>query len=416
MAANRVYIIGMGMGNPDMLTKRALDALAESELIVGSRRMVDALDFYDVPKTATTDPGKIVELLHLTDARAASVVMSGDVGFYSGAARLYDWLYGLNVEAIPGISSLQYLCARLQTSWQDACVVSAHGRTHNVAGKVQAHAKTFVLAGGAATPEALCAELAERGLGDVRVHVGERLSYDDEHIVSGSAAELAKMCFDGLSVLLVENEHPLRGDMLPQLPDDAFVRGEVPMTKEEVRELAVCKLRVRPSDVVWDVGAGTGSVTVELARAAFEGQVFANERAPQALALIAQNKERFGLPNIEVVAGEAPGMLQGLPVPDKVFVGGSAGRLEEILAAAVAANPSVRVCVTAVTLETLSELLACVRELGLCHADIVQVSVARARLLGGHHLMGANNPVYLMSADGPACGEGLGQATGEGRP
>lgn len=407
MAANRVYVIGVGMGNPDTLTKRALDALAESGLIVGSRRLIEALDFCEAATCVAIDPVQIAAVLRETDASVASVVMSGDVGFYSGATRLYDELKGMDVEAIPGISSLQYLCARLQTSWQDACVVSAHGRAHNVCGMVQSHAKTFVLAGGAVTPEALCAELAARGLGDVHVHVGERLSYDDERIVSGTAADLAQVHFDGMSVLLVENGRPLRaGDALPGIPDDAFERGHVPMTKEEVRALAVCKLRVRPDDVVWDVGAGTGSVSVEAARAVYEGLAIAIERNPEAAALIERNRERYGLANLRLVEGEAPDVLRDLPAPDRVFVGGSAGKLLAILVAAVAANPAVRICATAVTLETMAELLACARELGLRHVDIVQLSVARAQAVGERHLMRANNPVYLVSADGPACTEG----------
>lgn len=399
---SEVYVIGMGMGNPQTLTVEARTALERSELIVGSQRLIEALDDVDAQKVALVSSAAIAELLHASSASVASVVMSGDVGFYSGATSLYPLLEGMNVQVIPGISSVAYLCAKLRTTWQDAHLVSAHGRAHNAVGAVQSHAKTFLLTGGVTTPQALCGQLVDRGLGEVRVFVGERLSYDDERITAGTARELVGKTFDSLSAMLVVNNRPLcRNLTVPHLPDTAFIRGEVPMTKEEMRELAICKLRIRPESTVWDVGAGTGSVSVEAARTAFEGQVLAIERDARALELLVQNKAAFGLVNLRIVAGEAPTVLEGLPAPDCVFVGGSGGRLEGILRAATSANPMVRLCITAITLETLTALLSCVEDLGLQNVDIAQVSVAKARKVGHSHLMVAHNPVYLVSADGP---------------
>ena len=399
---SRVYVIGMGMGNPATLTREAWDALAASGLVIGSARLVEALADLPARRLCLVDPARIAGELRAACEPVASVVMSGDVGFYSGATRLYPLLEGMDVHAIPGVSSLSYLCARLRTTWQDAWVVSAHGRAHDAAGAVQTHAKTFLLTGGATSAREVCAELVARGLGEVRVHVGERLSYDDERIVCGTAAELAGRSFASLSAMLVTNEHPLTPEVrAPELPDASFVRGKVPMTKQEVRQLAICKLRIRPGDTVWDVGAGTGSVSVEAARAACAGRVFAIEHSPEALGLIEENRRRFGLPNLHVVAGSAPAVLVGLDAPDRVFVGGSAGSLEAILRAALAANPAVRLCVTAVTLETLSCLLACVGSLGLREVDICQVGIARAWEAGAYHLMRAENPVYLVTAEGP---------------
>lgn len=397
----RVYVVGVGMGNPALLTLEAKEALRSSDLVVGSSRLLDALREYDARKVALVAADKISYELREAPERTASVVMSGDVGFYSGATRLYPLLEGMDVRAIPGVSSLSYMCARLRMPWDDVHVVSLHGRDHDAVGDIQCHAKTFVLLGGSESAGSLCARLVERGLGFVHVWVAQRLSYDDEHIVEGSAAELAGKSFERLCVMLALNDRHIRPEVAaPHLDDSAFVRGKVPMTKEEVRELAVCKLRVRPHDVVWDVGAGTGSVSVELARAAYAGQVLAIEKGDEALGLLKQNKERFCLCNLRIVAGEAPDVLASLAPPDRVFVGGSSGSLKQILHVAVAANPEVRICVAAITLETLSAVLASVGELGLEDVDICQVSIARAREVGAYHLMQAQNPVYLVTASG----------------
>ena len=405
----RVYLVGIGMGNPETLTVAGQAAIRRSQLLVGARRMLDAvrpvLGDATVPRMVeAVRADDILEALRGSDAACACVLFSGDVGFYSGANLLYQRLsevQGLEVEAMPGVSSLSYLCARLQTPWQDAHVVSVHGRAGNVAGAVQAHRKTFVLTGGQAKAQDVCADLVARGLGDVRVSAGERLSYPEERVVSGSAEELAAMTFADLTVLLVQNEAPIRRcESAPCLPDDALVRGRTPMTKEEVRELAVCKLRLRPDHVLWDVGAGTGSVSVEGALAVPEGQVFAIEKDEDALALLRANRDRFGLRNLHVVAGRAPEALVGLPAPDRVFIGGSSGDFKRILHAAIAANPNVRVVASCLTLETVSAALGAFADCGLGEADVVQVGVARGRKAGPYHLMMGLNPVYLFCAGG----------------
>lgn len=401
-----VYVIGAGMGNPQTLTVAACEALAASELIVGSARLLEGLGAYEARKVAHVRSADIVRELRASGARVASVVMSGDVGLHSGATGLYELLDGFDVRVISGVSSLSYLCARVQVPWQDARVVSVHGRAGDVEGAVQTNRKTFVLTGGAVRAGDVCARLTARGLGNVRVFVGERLSYADERVTCGTAAELAGQAFDGLAAMLVIHEGVQEGGpAAPCLGDEAFVRGEVPMTKEEVRALAVCKLRVLSAHVVWDVGAGTGSVSVELARAARAGVVCAVERDAVACALVQENARRLGVGNVRVVEGVAPEALAGLPVPDRVFVGGSCGRLGDILRAVVETNPCVRVCVSAIVIETLAEALRVMDELGMVHVDVTQVSIAKGRLVGGRHMMRGANPVYLVTADGPGCGE-----------
>lgn len=169
------------------------------------------------------------------------------------------------------------------------------------------------------------------------------------------------------------------------------------MTKEEVRALALSKLRLEEDHVVWDVGAGTGSVSVECALACPAGQVFAVEKKPEALALLAENKARFRVSNLTVVGGTAPEAFWELPAPDRVFLGGTSGELGEILAVIFEKNPAARVVCTAVTLETVAEAA---RHFAYLEADMVQVSATRTRKAGRYHLMDAQNPVWIFSGEG----------------
>lgn len=254
----KVYLIGVGMGNRETMTTGALAAVGECPVLVGAPRLLEPWQegHECVPLIAAAD---IAEFMGTRKEGPIGVLLSGDVGFYSGAKSLWPLLERYEVETFPGISSLSYFCARLRTPWQDAAVVSAHGRAHNAAGEIQCHEKTFVLTGGNVRAQDICKELAARGLGEVRISVGERLSYPDERIVTGPAAELAGEEFDSLAVLLAENPSPLvRPWNAPGLPDQGFLRGDVPMTKEEVRALVLSKLRPQPQHVAWDVGRGPG--------------------------------------------------------------------------------------------------------------------------------------------------------------
>ena len=394
----KVYLIGVGMGNPDTLTVGAKRAIEGSGLLIGGKRLLEPFAALDCEKRELVLANDIAAALAGAACDRASVLLSGDVGFYSGAAKLYDKLAGCDVEVIPGISSLAYFCAKLRMPWQDAALVSAHGREHNAVGVIQSSAKTFCITGGKTKVSDICRELAARGMGALPVAAGERLSYGDERIVRGTAEEMAGMEFGDLAVMLVENPRPTRPACgAPALPDGAFERGKAPMTKEEVRALAIAKLRIEPDHVVWDVGAGTGSVSVEAARAAFRGTVYAVEKSPDAIELLGRNRDALGAANVLVVEGSAPEALEGLPAPDRVFVGGSSGQMCAIVACAARKNPHVRICATAVTLETVADLMACLRDNGVQGADIVQVQVARASEAGDYHLMRAENPVHIVT-------------------
>lgn len=395
-----VTLIGMGSGQPENLTLQGLAALRQADLILGARRLLAVLPAGCTEnRAAAYRPDEVAELLQTSGAENAVLVYSGDTGFYSGASSMMEKLEALGVRArvLPGLSSIQLLAAALGRPWQGWNLVSAHGRTCDPVAECMQGRPTFFLTGGSEDPATLCAQLAAEGFGDVQGVVGQCLGTPEEKIFRGSVKELAAGRFNSLSVLLVEAAEVLPR-RAPGLPDEAFERGDVPMTKQEVRAAVLAKLAVRPEDILWDVGAGTGSVSVELALAAPRGRVYAVECRPEGCALIKANREKFRTRNLVLVEGLAPAALSDLPAPDAVFIGGSKGSLAAIVDAALDKNPDARICVSAIALETLSAAAAALTAKGRT-VQVSQIAVSRAKAVGGLHLMMAQNPIYLITGE-----------------
>lgn len=410
----KVTIIGAGPGNPDLLSRAALDAIDIADVVIGAHRALAGIDVPpDVVRCELVKTADIVAAL--TDAASwqrAVVVMTGDVGLFSGARRLVEALSGdaqVDVRIIPGISSASYLAARLARPWQDWRFASAHGVACDIVAEAERSGELFLATSGGDDPSRLSGELVQAGFGDARVTVAERLSYPNERITCATASEIAGQTFDDLNVMLIEFAGGAASSRWPYassgIPDELFIRGDVPMTKQEVRAVALAKLRLTATDTVWDVGAGTGSVSIEAALVARAGSVWAVERNAAGVRLIRENADAFGCGNVHAVPGVAPEALAKLPVPDAVFVGGSAGELPSIVEAALEKNSQVRLCVPCVTVETLTEACALLSGSRFKGFEACQVSAARAEAVGSHHLMKAQNPVFLVSARG-AGGEG----------
>ena len=397
-----VFLVGIGPGDKDAMTAQARHALESADCLIGAKRMLEASAVPGQAVFEAVAPGAIAEYItaHPEFSRFA-VALSGDPGFFSGAKKLLPLLEGCRVQVLPGISSLSCLCARLKTSYEDAAVVSVHGRDHDIVPDVRRHRRVFVLAGGENGMGSLCRALTERGLGHVRVSAGERLSYPDEKITQGTARELAEKRFGSLCAALIENPAP-DAVVTPGLPDNAFLRGgetsPVPMTKSEVRAVCLSKLRLTPQAVCWDIGAGTGSVSVEMALLCPEGRVYAIERREDALALTEENRRRFSLENLIPVSGSAPEACRELPVPTHAFIGGSSGNLRQILSLLLEKNPGIRIVATAVTLESIAELTQAMKDFP--QAEAVWLSVARDRKAGAYHLMAGQNPVMIVTLSG----------------
>lgn len=399
-----VTLVGIGVGQSRGMTGEALSAIEEAELLIGAGRMLKAAHDAQKPCYEAYDAGKIAAYLkEHGEYKRAAVLLSGDIGFYSGAKRLYAALeeIGCEVRSANGISSAVYFCGKLRLSWEDVHFQSSHGRKANLTAAVRMYEKTFTLLGSGDGVRELCGELLEYGLSHVRVHIGERLGYEDERISSGLPAEMMDRTYDNLCVALIENPSACPG-IRSCIGDGEFVRGDAPMTKSEIRCLSVAKLGLLRDSVVYDVGAGTGSVSIEMAYEAADGMVYAIERNEEACALVEKNKRKFGASNVEVICGRAPEALEALPVPTHAFIGGSAGELKEIIRCLLGKNPSIRMVINTVTLETIGEVTECLKELPLIEEEILSVSAARAKPLGKYHLMMGQNPVYIITCRGAA--------------
>lgn len=495
LSSPEIVIAGIGAGGAGMITVETASALRSADAIIGAPRLTEDLARIGELKGKKFFPEYrpeiIVEFIRASQSRTSQsrasqggeenrsgryvIAVSGDSGFFSGAKALGAALEeaGWRTKLLPGISSVSALSAAAGVSWQDAVCVSAHGRSLSIASEVRTHGKVFVLTGGNAAE--LMRTLTEFGLGQVRVFAGERISYGDERISEGTAEDFSEKSFDSLTSFLIINPDA-RSRVPCGLPDDVFERGAVPMTKREVRAVTMSRLSLREDSVVFDIGAGTGSVTVEAALTAYRGRVYAIEKNREAAALIRKNCRRFAADNVSVVEGSAPEALKGLPAPDAVFIGGSGGNLSSIIdmlqeisrqrngnaskernetqsgdapgerngqrngnasgernglqngealgernglqdgkslwagdmsedmpwkygSSEKSESGGLRVVINAASLETVGEAFRLLERCGAENISAVQVSAARSKKAGKHHLMEGLNPVFVISAD-----------------
>lgn len=394
---SKVTLLGIGMGSEKTLTIEGKQAVEKADLIIGARRMADSVA---LPGQKVFYEYRHQEIVSYIDAHPeyehVVVALSGDVGFYSGAKKLIDSL-GENVEIICGISSVVYFMSKIGLSWDDTKIVSAHGRSCNLVSLIQKNQKVFAILGTADGAANLAKKLTDYGMGDVLLFIGENLSYPNEKIFSRKASALTGYRGDALSVVCAVNIHAEKAFTTHGLPDEVFLRGKAPMTKEEVRAVSLAKLRLHEDSVCYDVGAGTGSVSIEMARMASQGMVYAIEKKEDTVALLYQNKKKFAADNLKVVAGLAPEVLTDLPAPTHAFIGGSSGNLKEICQVLLDKNPEVRIVINCITLETVSEALDVIRSFAFTDTDIVSMSVSRSKSVGRYHMMMGENPIYVIT-------------------
>ena len=411
--SNKLHIIGVGPGAKEFVHPATGKIIQESDVIIGGKRNLELFSELNKEQIIIgNNLEQICEYITLNaERKKIAVLATGDPGLYSIMQFLNSRLKNIEIEVLPGISSLQYLCCKLKMNWDDIHITSLHGREWNDLPSIINNSKKLaIFAGGEFTPNKVCKRLADGEIGNVIITVGENLSYPDERVIRGTPEELADMHFGSLSIMIVERTGddacPAQEDAnsrwsytTPGIPDDMFIRGDVPMTKEEVRAVTISKLRLTGNDIVYDIGAGTGSVSVECALQCRNGKVYAIDKSEEAVELVVKNAGKFNLNNILTVKGEAPGVMQGLPQPDRVFIGGTSGSMDEILEWINNISKKVRVVINTVTIESTFRALESLENKNFKDIEIVSVSVSRGRNAGKSHLMQALNPVYIISGE-----------------
>lgn len=389
-----LYIIGAGMGHISDLTEYAADIIKNANTVYGSARLYEQ---YKVLNTNISAPkySEIESVLEKETLKNTALLVSGDVLFYSIAKKIQEKFSNkYNIELVPGISSMQYFLSKLNIINYDIKAVSMHGRNNSCLGSVSYNEYTFMLTGGDKKADNIINELYNAGLDYVYVYAGENLHSDNERIVSGKISDMLDYQFSSLTVLLIHNKEYVNPKT--NLRDNDFIRGKAPMTKEDIRWLSACYLGIDDNDIVYDVGAGTGSCAIEFAGHAKDGLVFAVEKEDEAFELININKKNLKRHNVISIKGAAPEILADLPAPDKVFIGGSSKTMKEIFKIVYEKNNHVKITVTAITLETIASAVDAFKDYNI-EPDIVCINSAKSKKAGPYHMMMGNNPVYIIT-------------------
>ena len=398
----KITLIGVGPGTGKCLTAEAREAIESADVLIGAERMLKVAEDVGVERHEEYRAEKIHEFIQMNSRyRRVAILLSGDTGFYSGAASLKEELKEYDVTVLPGISSVSCMAARIGVGLEGVPLLSIHGRSCNYLDYLREYGRIFLLVSSGKEIRSVLTRLCKYGWKQARVYVGSRLSYPKERIVQGLAERLAKAEteWDGLSVIYIELPRHRRPEP-SDAKDEEFIRGKVPMTKSEVRSVILTRMAPAKDAVIYDVGAGTGSVSIQLAKKAIDGTVYAVEKNPEGLSLIHKNKVHFHVSNIRPVHGEAPEALRDLPAPDLAFVGGSGGSLRPILETIWEKNPAARVVVSAITINTVAECMACMQAFSDHPAQILQVQVSKGKKAGHYQMMEGQNPVYIVTFEG----------------
>ncbi|MBO4809101.1 MAG: precorrin-6A reductase [Lachnospiraceae bacterium] len=399
----KVSLVGLGMGAPGCETVDVREAIESAEVVFGAKRLVKGVDSdrkYEMYKASD-----IIPVLKKLKPSRAAIIFSGDTGFYSGAKSMAADLAAadLNVEVtvLPGISSFAYLAAKLKESYDDAVLLSLHGKNtvwdmDALARKLRYNKKVFALLSGDEDIRAAAGLLKKCGI-EATVIAGRNLSYEDEDIKVLDLEEAAGYEGKGVITALFINNECEKRPLLNMFPDEFFTRSNVPMTKESVRHESIIRLNLKEGDVFYDIGGGTGSIAIEAGNLDSSLKVFTIEKDHEACDLISVNISKANLSNVTVVEGDALASLKRMPKPDAVFVGGSGGELKEIIKLLTGKGKGIRYVINAVSLETITEAAKILEKYEPWDVSVTQLSVSESRKLGAYRLMTAQNPVWIFA-------------------
>lgn len=391
----KVYIVSTGVNGRSSLTCEAVKAIMDSQLLIGGERMVAAYSGSGKKLVKAYKPKDIADILKSSKFDRAAVLMSGDCGFFSGTKKLLPLIENMSPTVIAGVSSAVYFCNRINISYENMKHISLHGKNANIAVNVRMNEKCFFLLGGDINAASVCKRLCGFGLSDVTVYIGENLGYESEIFSKGKAEDFINTYSENLCVLVAENPDYLR--YIPSaIPDSEFIcDSSIPMTKSAVRGNIISGMNICLESVCWDIGCGTGTVSVEMAFRCPDGKVFAFDKKNEAVSLTVANVRKFGCDNVIVNEGVCPDALKNTPAPDIVFVGGSSGNMIKIFELVYQKNKFADITVSAVSLETLEQAVKAFEHFGIEYS-VMQIAVTGTRKVGSHTMLTAQNPVFII--------------------
>jgi precorrin-6Y C5,15-methyltransferase (decarboxylating) len=402
-----VTVVGMGTSRKH-LNPEVLEAVRHADVLIGDRRHLKA--FLDLSCEKVQLKGNLDAIVRLVEqqrkTRRIVLLASGDPNFYGIARRIRKAVGKEHVHIIPNVTSLQAAFAKINESWEDAHVVSLHGRdAPHIASLLEHHQKLFLLTDRKHTPRQIAKEIVRQDerFSSTRTYVFENLGTNQERVTADALVNLTRKTFDPLNVMiLIQDDVPAASTVAGHrfgLPDEAFDHEKGLITKAEVRVLTLAKLRLTGGCVMWDIGAGSGSISVEAALLFPSGHVFAIERSSQRMSQLKKNVRKFHVGNVIPVLGDAPKALLGLPSPHCIVVGGSGGKLGDIISYCKGViSPKGRIVINVATAETLSLGLSLFDQRSWT-VDATLVTIARMHQVGSRHGFQALNPVFIIDAE-----------------
>lgn len=409
-----ISIAGSSMGYYENFTLELIKKIEESEVIIGSKRLIELVSKIRKDKVQTKIAYKHEEIAEyikndILNKKKILVLMSGDSGFYSGALKLKEELEiyikqnklpkDTKIDLLAGISSFSYMCSKFAIDYTDMKILSVHGREENynsLYDSIKHNEKTFALSSGREQIKKIADDLISLGLEDIDIYVAENMGQIDECYSIVKPKDVKKE-YAILTSLIFINKNFKTKSLSFGIKDDEFIRDKVPMTKADVRALAMSKLELTNDAICYDIGAGTGSCSIEMALYASFGKVYAIEKKDIAIDLIDKNIKKFGLHNVVTIHSDISDIIESLETPTHVFIGGTSGKLEEIVDKIYEKNKDAIIVITAVSIESISSIHTVLKKYQdlSYQTEISLINSTNVKQLGKYDMLMANNPVFI---------------------
>jgi precorrin-6Y C5,15-methyltransferase (decarboxylating) len=399
---NTVDIVGIGL-SPEDLTEKHIEIINEAEVLAGGKRHLDYFKSHPAEKIVLTGDIKraISEMKSRTDKKIV-VLASGDPNFFGIGPLIVKSFGAENVCIHPNITAVSAAFSRMKESWSDVKVISLHGRRsgNDLMKAVRQNEKVAVFTDPEKTPSWIAKLLLKNGLDQLRLCVCENLGGEDESLQWYSPEECVDRTFADLNLVVIHNagsETFRKADIYPGMPEFAYIHDQGLITKAEIRILTLAKLRLSPHHIMWDLGAGSGSVSVDTSYYVTEGTIIAVERRPDRIEHIRQNQERFGIGNLEIIKATLPEGMSELPSPDRIFVGGGGENMISIIETAGSYLKSGGIIVVnTILINRLEKIIRVLKKLNL-ETEVIHVQVGRGKEMSYGIRMEALNPVWIIT-------------------